>query len=49
MLSKSGEGYCNRNFNTQFVLKSNEIFEFETMDDKSRNFMNNYVVFIENQ
>nr|WP_314499509.1 hypothetical protein [uncultured Chryseobacterium sp.] len=48
-VSKSGEGYCNRNFNTQFVLKNNEIFEFETMDDKSRNFMNNYVLFIENQ
>lgn len=48
-VSKSGEGYCNRNFNTHFVLKKNEIFEFETMDDKSRNFMNNYIIFIENQ
>jgi len=48
-VSKSGEGYCNRNFNTQFVLKKNEIFEFETMDDKSINFMNNYILFIENQ
>ena len=47
--SKSGEGYCNRNFNTQFVLKKNEIFEFETMDDKSKNFMSNYVRFIEKQ
>jgi len=48
-VSKSGEGYCNRNFNTQFVLKKNEIFEFETMDDKSINFMKNYIRFIENQ
>lgn len=48
-VSKSGKGYCNRNFNTQFVLKKNEIFEFETMDDKSINFMNNYIIFIENQ
>lgn len=48
-VSKSGEGYCNRNFNTQFVLKKNEIFEFETMDDKSINFMNSYIRFIENQ
>lgn len=48
-VSKSGEGYCNRNFNTQFVLKKNEIFEFETMDDKSRNFMSNYIRFIESQ
>ena len=48
-VSKSGKGYCNRNFNTQFVLKKNEIFEFETMDDKSKNFMKNYIIFIENQ
>lgn len=47
--SRSGEGYCNRNSNTQLVLKKNEIFEFETMDDKSRNFMSNYIGFIEKQ
>ncbi|SDF74252.1 hypothetical protein SAMN05421827_101385 [Pedobacter terrae] len=47
--SKSGEGYCNRNFNTQFVLKKNEIFEFETMDDKSISFMNKYIMFIDDK
>lgn len=44
--SHSGDGNCNRIFNTQFVLKKNEIFEFATMDEKSLNSMRNYIVYI---
>lgn len=47
--SNSGQGYCNKIFNTKFVLKKNEIFEFSTMDEKSLNAMRNYAYFIKNQ
>jgi len=45
----SGQGYCNKIFNTKFVLKKNEIFEFSTMDEKSLTAMRYYVYFVQNQ
>ncbi len=48
-VSNSGNGNCNRTFNTRYVLKKNEIFEFSTMDMKSLNIMREYLNFIENQ
>lgn len=47
--TNSGQGYCNKIFNTKFVLKKNEIFEFSTMDEKSLKVMRNYIYFIQNQ
>lgn len=36
---QAGAGNCNRTFNTRYVIRKNEIFEFSTMSDKSLNFM----------
>lgn len=47
--SLSGQGYCNKIFNTRFVLKKNEILEFSTMDEKSLKTMRKYIDFVKNQ
>jgi len=45
----SGDGKCNSIFNTEFILKKNEIFEFWTMDRKSLGRMREYINFVERQ
>lgn len=45
----SGNGMCNKTFNTHYVLKKNEIFEFSTMDEKSLHAMREYINFVQNQ
>lgn len=48
-VSNSGNGNCNRAFHTKYVLKKNEIFEFETMSEKSLKAMRKYIIFVQNQ
>jgi carboxypeptidase C (cathepsin A) len=47
--ASSGDGKCNDIFNTEFILKKNEIFEFWTMDRKSLGHMREYINFVERQ
>ena len=46
-LSYAGNGNCNRTFNTRFVIRKNEIFEFSTMNDKSLNVMREYINYVD--
>lgn len=46
-VSHAGDGNCNRTFNTRYVIRKNEIFEFSTMSDRSLNFMKEYMSYVE--
>lgn len=47
-VSQAGDGNCNRTFNTRYVVRKNEIFEFSTMSDRSLNYMKEYMSYVEN-
>lgn len=46
-ISNAGNGNCNRTFNTRYIIRKNEIFEFSTMSEKSLNYMKEYMNFVE--
>ncbi|MBV6881198.1 hypothetical protein NG800_014660 [Epilithonimonas ginsengisoli] len=46
-VSHAGDGNCNRTFNTRYVVRKNEIFEFSTMSDRSLNYMKEYMSYVE--
>ncbi|KFC23626.1 hypothetical protein [Epilithonimonas lactis] len=46
-VSHSGNGNCNRTFNTRYLIRKNEVFEFSTMSDRSLNFMKEYMSYVE--